>query len=108
MLNELPTIEQMKNCLYNVYKDWLCPICDDHKETFAHIWECDTHNDILKNIIRELRSHIITLMEQELTKSSLTTSLLQDLHFLCNILYDPDDYIFVDFIIVFINYSLLS
>ena len=41
MLNELPTIEQMKNSLYNIYKDWLCPVCDNYQETFAHIWECD-------------------------------------------------------------------
>src|SRR5437762_3886171 len=98
----------MKNSLYNIYKDWLCPVCDEHKETFAHIWECDDHNDILKNIIRESRSHIIELMEQELMKSSLTTSLFQDLPFLWNILYDPVDYTFVDFIKRFINSSLVS
>src|SRR5205814_8487276 len=36
MMNELPTIEQMKNSLYNIYKDWL-PYFTVYKHPFfAH------------------------------------------------------------------------
>jgi hypothetical protein len=52
MMEELPTIEQMKKSLYNIYQDWLCPTCDMHKETFRHIWECADHNHILMDIKR--------------------------------------------------------
>ena len=82
MLNELPTIKQMKNSLYNIYKDWLCPVCDNYQETFAHIWECDAvHHSILQDIIRDSRSHLKELIDLHLLNDSFMPTRLKDLPF---------------------------
>src|SRR5947207_15827564 len=77
-----------------VYKDWLCPVCDNYQETFAHIWECDTHHSILQDIIRDSRSHLKELINLHLLNGSFEPTRLKDLPFLWNIFYDPDDYSF--------------
>ncbi|RIA79277.1 hypothetical protein C1645_841089 [Glomus cerebriforme] len=33
---ELPTIEQVKKSIYGIYKDILCPICNQEEESFEH------------------------------------------------------------------------
>ena len=49
LYNELPTMEILKKLKPKVYKDdFLCPRCDDKKETINHLWFCvKADNDIL-------------------------------------------------------------
>ncbi|PKY36958.1 hypothetical protein RhiirB3_460864 [Rhizophagus irregularis] len=40
LIEEIPTIEQMKKSLLDLYDGWICSICGLHDETFNHIWTC--------------------------------------------------------------------
>ncbi|PKB99565.1 hypothetical protein RhiirA5_429502 [Rhizophagus irregularis] len=45
LMEELPTIEQIKKSLPDIYDNWLCPVCSDVIEDFNHIWSCICHSD---------------------------------------------------------------
>ncbi|GBC45400.2 ribonuclease H-like domain-containing protein [Rhizophagus irregularis DAOM 181602=DAOM 197198] len=40
MIEELPCIHQIQKSLNSLYKDRLCPICENEEEDFNHIWLC--------------------------------------------------------------------
>ncbi|CAB5337802.1 unnamed protein product [Rhizophagus irregularis] len=50
LMEELPTIEQIKKSLPDIYDNWLCPVCSDVIEDFNHIWSCICHVNILQKI----------------------------------------------------------
>ncbi|PKY49765.1 hypothetical protein RhiirA4_528503 [Rhizophagus irregularis] len=53
LMEELPTIEQMKKSLPDIYDNWLCPVCSNVIEDFNHIWSCVCHVNILQKIVRD-------------------------------------------------------
>ncbi|CAB4442148.1 unnamed protein product [Rhizophagus irregularis] len=53
LMEELPTIEQMKKSLPDIYDNWLCPVCSNVIKDFNHIWSCVCHVNILQKIVRD-------------------------------------------------------
>ncbi|GET01586.1 ribonuclease H-like domain-containing protein [Rhizophagus clarus] len=51
LLEEIPTIEQMKKSFLEIYDGWLCPSCRLEDETFTHVWLCVEYQDKLINVI---------------------------------------------------------
>src|SRR2546421_12645119 len=43
LIKELPTLEHMKLCRPDLYKDWNCMMCHTDKENFNHVWTCDQY-----------------------------------------------------------------
>lgn len=37
IIEEIPTIEQCKKSVFDIYKDWKCGRCERKKETFNHV-----------------------------------------------------------------------
>ncbi|EXX62379.1 hypothetical protein RirG_162320 [Rhizophagus irregularis DAOM 197198w] len=60
LMEKLPTIEQIKKSLLDIYDNWLCPICSDVIEDFNHIWLCVCHVNILQKIVRDSQHFILT------------------------------------------------
>ncbi|PKY55882.1 hypothetical protein RhiirA4_427852 [Rhizophagus irregularis] len=53
LIEEMPTIEQMKKSSYDLYYDLPCPCCNKKEETFDHVWTCRYNRKYMKNLIIE-------------------------------------------------------
>jgi len=60
LIEEIPTIQQMKKSFLELYDEWMCPICGLEDETFNHVWSCDGHRDIIKEIRDKTINNILT------------------------------------------------
>ncbi|GET61131.1 ribonuclease H-like domain-containing protein [Rhizophagus irregularis DAOM 181602=DAOM 197198] len=60
LIEEIPTIEQMKKSLLALYDGWMCLICGLQDETFNHVWTCSGHYDIINNIRDKTINHLLT------------------------------------------------
>jgi len=40
LIEELPTVEHIKKRRPDLYKNWFCPMCENEREYFAHVWSC--------------------------------------------------------------------
>ncbi|GBB86408.1 hypothetical protein RclHR1_12850001, partial [Rhizophagus clarus] len=58
LIEEIPTIEQMKKSFLEIYDDWKCPSCGIEDETFNHVWSCDKH----KSTLLRIRNRTINLL----------------------------------------------
>ncbi|CAB4482864.1 unnamed protein product [Rhizophagus irregularis] len=107
-MEELPTIEQMKKSLSNIYDNWLCPVCSDVIEDFNHIWSCVCHVNILQKIVRDSRHFILTAINYNI-KSDFCHISLTDINSLDNFWdysIDNNCLTFIDFIKGFIPTTL--
>jgi hypothetical protein len=62
LTEEIPTIEHMKKRRYDLYRDWNCPMCKNHKETFNHVFTCVNSKDKLSHIIVNSQKLLIKLL----------------------------------------------
>jgi hypothetical protein len=104
LIEEIPTIEQMKKSLLDLYDGWMCPICGLHDETFNHVWMCSGHYDII-NIIRDKTiNHLLTwILEYNDNIQDFNNLMALDIW---DISYDPSVFTFIDLIKGIIPMSL--
>ncbi|GBC39515.2 hypothetical protein GLOIN_2v1480544 [Rhizophagus irregularis DAOM 181602=DAOM 197198] len=53
IIEEIPTIEQCKKSNFDIYKNWKCVRCGRKRETFHHVWLCNSENKKMKKIIKD-------------------------------------------------------
>ncbi|CAB5157493.1 unnamed protein product [Rhizophagus irregularis] len=108
LMEELPTIEQMKKSLLDIYDNWLCPVCSDVIEDFNHIWSCICHVNILQKIVQDSQQFILTAINNNI-KSDFCHVSLTDINSLDNFWdfsIDNNCLTFIDFIKGFIPITL--
>ncbi|RGB31566.1 hypothetical protein C1646_763951 [Rhizophagus diaphanus] len=62
LIEEIPTIEQLKKSSYDLYRGFKCVICNKKKEEFIHVWTCYNRKKmkfIIKECIDKLRMFLI-------------------------------------------------
>lgn len=64
LIEEMPTIKQLKKSSYDLYRGIFCPMCKKKKETFSHIWKCRHHKNTLKDIMELMIDKVIDLLVQ--------------------------------------------
>ena len=64
LMEEIPTIEQIKKSQYNIYKKWKCVQCNRKKETFIHVWKCNKNKKILRTIQKIVLKYLIRLINE--------------------------------------------
>ncbi|EXX53984.1 ribonuclease H-like domain-containing protein [Rhizophagus irregularis DAOM 181602=DAOM 197198] len=96
IIEEFPTIEQMKKSLFDLYDGWMCPICGLHDETFNHVWTCSGHYDIINNIRDKTINHLLTWI-LEYNDNIQDFNALMALN-IWDISYDPNVFTFIDLI----------
>ncbi|CAB5382454.1 unnamed protein product [Rhizophagus irregularis] len=64
LIEEIPTIEQMKKSSYDIYQDFKCVFCYKKKEDFHHVWTCRHNRKILKQIIKRTIDKLIRLLKE--------------------------------------------
>ncbi|GBC32176.2 kinase-like domain-containing protein [Rhizophagus irregularis DAOM 181602=DAOM 197198] len=64
LIEEIPTIEQMKKSSYEIYQDFKCVFCYKKKEDFHHVWTCRHNRKILKQIIKRTIDKLIRLLKE--------------------------------------------
>ncbi|CAB4405834.1 unnamed protein product [Rhizophagus irregularis] len=55
LTEKLPTVEKRKYLAYKIFKNWKCSFCEQHNETFDHIWICESRADEMNAIICEVK-----------------------------------------------------
>ncbi|CAB5384533.1 unnamed protein product [Rhizophagus irregularis] len=53
IIEEIPTIEQCKKSNFDIYKNWKCVRCGRKRETFHHVWLCNSEKKKMKKIIKD-------------------------------------------------------
>ncbi|PKY57505.1 hypothetical protein RhiirA4_478616, partial [Rhizophagus irregularis] len=54
LMEELPTIEQIKKSLPDIYDNWLCSVCSNVIEDFNYIWSCSNFYHISLTDIKSI------------------------------------------------------
>ncbi|CAB4420682.1 unnamed protein product [Rhizophagus irregularis] len=104
LIEEIPTIEQMKKSLLDLYDGWMCPVCGLHDETFNHVWTCSGHYGIINDIRDKTINHLLTcILEYNDNIQDFNSLLALDIW---DISYDPDVFTFIDLIKGIIPMSL--
>ncbi|GES83285.1 hypothetical protein GLOIN_2v1777499 [Rhizophagus clarus] len=99
LIEEIPTIKQMKKSFLEIYDDWKCPSCGLEDETFNHVWSCDEY----KNTLLRIRNRTIDLLvywilecDSHLQNVPVASS-LHSLH-IWDIGYNINEFTFIDLI----------
>ncbi|GBC29433.2 ribonuclease H-like domain-containing protein [Rhizophagus irregularis DAOM 181602=DAOM 197198] len=104
LIEKIPTIEQMKKSLLDLYDGWMCPICGLHDETFNHVWMCSGHYDTIKSIRDKIINHLLTwILEYNDNIQDFNALMALDIW---DISYDPNVFTFIDLIKGIIPMSL--
>ncbi|GET00457.1 hypothetical protein GLOIN_2v1777499 [Rhizophagus clarus] len=104
LIEEIPTIEQMKKSFLELYDGWKCPSCGLEDETFDHVWTCDEHRSLLLKIKNNTIDLLLSLLF-EYNPDITDYSALLTLN-IWTINTDPDNFTFVDLIKGFIPLEL--
>ncbi|GBC00137.1 hypothetical protein RclHR1_03760001 [Rhizophagus clarus] len=104
LIEEIPTIEQMKKSFLELYDGWKCPSCGLEDETFDHVWTCDEHRSLLLKIKNNTIDLLLSLLF-EYNPDITDYSALLTLN-IWTISTDPDNFTFVDLIKGFIPLEL--
>ena len=97
LTEELPTIEHLKKRRYDLYRNWLCPICDNCDETFNHVFTCHRHQLKLKQIALSAKEYILKLIYDH-TNTKLSSQYLDNIPFIWDLQYRNDELTFIDLI----------
>ncbi|CAB4389792.1 unnamed protein product [Rhizophagus irregularis] len=104
LIEEIPTIEQMKKSLLDLYDGWMCPICGLQEESFNHVWTCSGHYDIINNIRYKTINHLLTwILEYNDNIQDFNALMALDIW---DISYDLNVFTFIDIIKGIIPISL--
>ncbi|CAG8669182.1 11380_t:CDS:2 [Rhizophagus irregularis] len=108
LMEELPTIEQIKKSLPDIYDNWLCPVCSDVIEDFNHIWSCICHVNILQKIDRDSQHFILMAINNNIKSDFCHVSLINinSLDNFWDFSIDNNCLTFIDFIKGFIPITL--
>ncbi len=107
LIEELPTIEQVKKNLLEIYDGFPCCFCADTDETFNHVWLCEYRRTKMISIIIEIKAKLVELINQELEeRSKITLQELDSLSDLWRIRYCDNNFSFIDIIKGIIPLSL--
>ncbi|RGB25902.1 hypothetical protein C1646_771112 [Rhizophagus diaphanus] len=55
LMEEIPTIEKRKYIAYDIFENWKCSFCEQHDESFDHVWIYKSHEQEMDGIIREVK-----------------------------------------------------
>ncbi|PKY32911.1 hypothetical protein RhiirB3_451441 [Rhizophagus irregularis] len=78
LIEEIPTIEQLKKSSYDIYRDFRCVVCNKKKEDFIHVWTCRYNRKKMKFIIEKYVERLrLFLLEKGI--KDVTTKELFDL-----------------------------
>ncbi|PKY60404.1 hypothetical protein RhiirA4_484066 [Rhizophagus irregularis] len=106
LIEEIPTIEQMKKSLFDLYDGWKCPMCGMDDETFDHVWSCDEHRENIKIIRDKTINQILTWM-LEYNDNVQDFNAIIALN-IWDISHDPNSFTFIDLIKGIIPMSLFN
>ncbi|PKY60957.1 hypothetical protein RhiirA4_485320 [Rhizophagus irregularis] len=100
LIEEILTIEQCKKSAFEVFKNWKCVRCNRKKETFNHVWMCNSH----KKRVKEILQRAIELLVNEIRKLSKYEINFDDIKNVFNnnhfgkLVIDNDNLTFIDII----------
>jgi ribonuclease HI len=107
MIEELPCIEQIKKTLYSLYKDRLCPMCEEEKESFNHIWICNKRRDDMQTLISGLQGWLLQEINKLLDPTyHIILEQIKDIDDIWNLDVSEDQFTFIDLIKGFFPYNL--
>ena len=72
LFNELSTIEQMKKSFFELYENWLCPLCGTEEETFNHIWTCQEQEEVIDKAIISSQKFLFEELSKDNDKINFT------------------------------------
>ncbi|PKY47360.1 hypothetical protein RhiirA4_462518 [Rhizophagus irregularis] len=65
LIEEIPTIEQLKKSSFDIYHDFKCVFCKKKKEDFNHhVWSCRYNRKRMKQIISRTIKKFVSLLEE--------------------------------------------
>jgi len=112
LIQEIPTIEQVKKCLPTLYNNRNCPYCEDNKEDFNHVFLCDERRVDMERMIESskcaLIDHINSYIEQynlNINHIKLQHQIFTHSFWFCNL--DFDTLTFIDLIKGYIPLTLV-
>jgi hypothetical protein len=110
MIEEIPTIEQVKKSLYSLYKNRKCPLCDQEDETFNHVFLCEEQEDNLEFLIELVISSLLDIINKDSPENErweiITRQEIEDLDSIWSNSYDASNLTFIDIIKGFIPLEL--
>ncbi|RIA82035.1 hypothetical protein C1645_835979 [Glomus cerebriforme] len=108
MMEEIPTIEQMKKLSSFIYQHKLCPRCQNEEETFNHVWTCPNISYIMDDIVRNIKNFLIDITkENNITNISINIKDISQLD-IWKIDSDQNQFTFIDLIKGFIPLCLTT
>src|SRR5581483_10261530 len=70
LIEELPTVEQLKKSNLTLYEHMYCVKCEQYNETFNHVFLCPTTSTEVKDIILHMKNHLLQSINKHLTDRS--------------------------------------
>ena len=69
LMEEIPTVEHIKKRRPDLYSNWLCPRCDQFKESFNHVWLCIHISNEMNQIILDTKLNLVQILNEVVTAS---------------------------------------
>jgi hypothetical protein len=112
LIEELPTVEKMKQLFYSLYKHRKCPFCQIEDESFNHVWKCTGNQEAILELKRD---HFQILLEEiniNLSNKNSFIDNLQNIDDIDDIMWEfeenTDKFTFIDIVKGIIPESLVD
>jgi hypothetical protein len=107
LIEELPCIQQVQKSLNSLYKDHLCPICEQDEEDFYHIWLCEDRIMEMNDFVSLTKSSLIEHIKSNIDNQDVLINIqdISNLH-IWDIEKDDTKLTFIDLIKGFIPKNL--
>jgi exonuclease III len=112
LIEELPTMEKMKQSFYSLYKHRKCPLCQIEDESFNHVWKCTGNQDAILELKRD---HFQILLEEiniNLSNKKLFIDELQNIGDIDDVIWEFEEnnnkFTFIDIVKGIIPESLVD
>ena len=70
LIEELPTVEQLKKTNLTLYEHMYCVKCEQFNEDFNHVFLCPTTSNEVEDIILHMKNHLLQIINNNLTDKS--------------------------------------
>jgi hypothetical protein len=109
LIEEIPCIMQVRKSLNSVYKDHLCPFCEDEEEDFNHFWTCSSRLLEINTLISDTKKIFQEIINGNITSDNNKISFIQinSLN-LWDININDNSFMFIDLIKGFILKNLIK
>jgi ribonuclease HI len=111
LIEELPTVEKMKQSFYSLYKHRKCPMCQLEDETFIHIWKCSGNQDAIWELKRDNFQILLEEINVFLSNNNSFINDLQNIDDIEDIIWEFDEkddrFTFIDIVKGIIPESLV-